>query len=113
MYVLFSPIQCIKLRRAHKKQKRTALHMLSLSGVVRPSHVEIRYAAPIAIITAARVQPTAMGYPLNHPLPLRSWDHNITLNMNQTWQWARNLSSTIVHLVKNPIVLRWTKQLDL
>ena len=46
MHVLSSPIQYIKLRRAHKKQKRTALHMLALSGVVRPSHVELRYATP-------------------------------------------------------------------
>jgi hypothetical protein len=113
MHVLSSPIQYIKLRRVHKKQKRNALHMLALSGVVRPSHVELRYATPIASITASRAQPTAMGHPLNHPLPLRSWDHNITVNMKQTRQWARNLSSSIVQLTKNPIVLRWTKQLDL
>jgi hypothetical protein len=112
MDVLSSPIQYIKLRRAHKKQKRTALHMLALSGAVRSSHVEIRYATPIASITASRAQPTAMGHPLTHPLPLRSWDYNITLNMNQTWQWARNLSSAIVQLTKKPIVLQWTKQLD-
>ena len=47
MRVLSSPIEYIKLRSAHKKQKRTALHMLALSGVVRPSHVELRYATPI------------------------------------------------------------------
>lgn len=113
MDVLSSPIQYIKLRRAHKKQKRTALHMLALSGAVRSSHVEIRYATPIDSITAARAQPTAMGHPLTHPLPLRSWDYNITLNMNQTWQWARSLSSTIVQLAKKPIVLQGSKQLDM
>ena len=112
MHVLSSPIQYIKLRKAHKKQKRTALHMLALSGAVRLSHVEIRYATPIASITASRSQPTAMGHPLTHPLPLRSWDYNITLNMNQTWQWARSLSSTIVQLAKKPIVLQGIKQLD-
>ena len=42
MHALSSPIQYIKLHRAHKKQKRTALHMLALSGVVRPSQVELR-----------------------------------------------------------------------
>jgi len=110
MHVLSSPIQYIKLRRAHKKQKRTALHMLALSGAVRPSHVEIRYATPIASNTASRAQPTAIGHPLTHPIPLRSWDHNITLNMNQTWQWARSLSSAIVHLGKKPIVLQGSKQ---
>ena len=110
MHGLSSPIQYIKLRRAHKKQKRTALHMLALSGAVRPSHVEIRYATPIASITASRAHPTGIGHPLTHPLPLRSWDHNITLNMNQTWQWARSLSSAIVHLAKKPIVLQGSKQ---
>ena len=113
MHVLSSPIQYMKLRSAHKKQKRTALHMLALSGAVRPSHVGIRYATPIASITTSRTQPTAMGHPLTHPLPLRSGDYNITLNMSQTWQWARSLSSTIVHLAKKPIVIQGIKQLDL
>ena len=113
MHVLSSPIHYIKLRRAHKKQKRTALHMLALSGVVRPSHVEIRYATPIASITAFRTQPPAIGHPQTHPIPLPSWDHDTTLNMKLTRQWTRDLSSSIVQLAKNPIVLRWTKQLDL
>ena len=59
MHVLSSPIQYIKLRRAHRKQKRTALHMLAVSGVVRPSHVELRYATPIARSAAFRRQSTA------------------------------------------------------
>jgi hypothetical protein len=113
MHVHPSPIQYIRLRSAHKKQKRTALHMLALSGAVRPSHVELRYAAPIACITASRTQPTVVGYPQTHPVPLRSWDHDTTLSMKQTLQWARSLSSSLVQLAKKPIVLRWTKQLDL
>jgi len=112
MHVLSSPIQYIKLHRAHKKQKRTALHMLALSGVVRPSHVELRYAAPIASITAFRAQPTAIGNSQTHPIPLPSWDHNTTFNMKQTRQWACSLSSSLVQLAKKPIQLRWTKQLD-
>ena len=112
MHVLSSPIQYIKLHRAHKKQKRTALHMLAVSGVVRPSHVELRYATSIASITAFRAQPTAIENPQTHLIPLRSWDHNITLIMKQTRQWAHSLSSATVQLAKKPIVLRWSKQLD-
>jgi hypothetical protein len=112
MHVLSSPIQYIKLRRAHKKQKRNALHMLALSGAVRPSHVELRYATRGASITAFRSQPTAIGDLQTHPVPLPSWDHNITLNMKQTGQWARSLSSSLVQLAKKPIQLRWTRQLD-
>ncbi len=113
MHVLSSPIHYMKLRRAHKKQKRTALHMLALSGVVRPSHVEIRYATHIASITAFRAQPTAIKQPQIHPIPSQSWDHNITLNIKQTRQWTRNFSSAIVQLAKKPVVLPWTKQLDM
>jgi hypothetical protein len=112
MNILSSPIQYIKLRRAHKKQKRTALHMLALSGVVRPSHVELRYSTPIASITAFRTQPTAIENPQTQPIPLRAWDHHITLIMKQTPQWARSLSSATVQLSKKPIVIRWAKQLD-
>ena len=113
MRILSSPIQFIKLRSAHKKQKRTALHMLALSGVVRPSHVELRYAAPTAGIAAFRTQPTAIGNQQTHPVPLPSWDCNTTFNMKQTRQWARSFSSSFVQFAKKPIVFRWTKQLDL
>jgi hypothetical protein len=112
MQVLSSPIQYIKLHRAHKKQKRTALHMLALSGVVRPSHVELRYATPIASITAFQAQPTAIRDSQTHPVPLPSWDQNTTFNIKQTRQWACSLSSSLVQLAKKPIQLRWTKQLD-
>ena len=112
MQVLSTPIQYIKLHRAHKKQKRTALHMLALSGVVRPSHVELRYTTPIASITAFQAPPTAIGDSQTHPVPLPSWDQNTTFNMKQTRQWACSLSSSLVQLAKRPIQLRWTKQLD-
>src|SRR5712692_12130287 len=112
MDVLSSPIQYIKLRRAHKKQKRPALHMLALSGVISPSHVELRYATSIASITAFRTQPTAIENPQTQPIPLRSWDHHITLIVQQTPQWARSLSSATVQLSQKPIVIRCTKRLD-
>ena len=114
MHALSSPFQYIKLRRAHKKQKRNALHMLAVSGVVRPSHVELRYASPIVnMITASRGQAATTGYSLTHPVPLQSWDHNITRNMKQTPQWGCNLSSAIVQFAKKPILFRWAKQLNL
>jgi hypothetical protein len=82
--------------------------MLAISGVVRPSHVELRYATPIASITAFRAQPTAIENPQIQP----TWEHNITLNLRQTWQWTRSLSYALVQLANKPIVLQWTKQLD-
>ena len=112
MHVISSPIQYLKFRRAHKKQKRTALHMLALSGVVRPSHVELRYATPIASITAFRAQPTAIKHPQIQPILSHPWNRNITLHIKQTRQWTRSLSSAVVQLAKKPVALRWSKQLD-
>jgi len=114
MHVLSSPIQYLKLRKAHKKQKCIVLHMLAVSGVVRPSHVELRYEEPIVnMMTASRERAATTAYPLTHPVPLQSWDHNIKPNMKQTPQWGRSLSSAIVQLAKKPIVFRWAKQIDL
>ena len=57
MHVLTSLIRYMKLRSVeskHKRQKRTVLHMLAASGVVRPSHIELRYTKPFARSTARR-----------------------------------------------------------
>jgi len=112
MHIFPSQMHYLALRGPHNKQKRTALQMLALSGVVRPSHVELRYATPITRIAAFRAQPTAIEHPQTQPIPLRSWEHTITLNMKQTWQWARSLSFDIVQLANKPIVLQSSKQLD-
>lgn len=112
MHILTSPIQYIKLLRVLKKQKRTALHLLALSGVVRPGYVELHYSAPIASITAFRRQPTAIGHSQTHPISLPSSDNHAPLNATQTGQWTHSLSSFLVQFVKKtPIVFRWTKQL--
>ena len=112
MHVFSSPIQYIKLRRAHRRQKQTALHMLSVSGVVRLSHVELRYSTPVAHATSFHRQAAALEQQ-THPLPLPSWDHNTAHNMKQAGQWARNLSSSLVQIAKKPIVFPWTKPLGL
>ena len=38
--------------RQTRAQKKKALHLLSLSGVVRPSTIELRYTAPLSHISA-------------------------------------------------------------
>jgi hypothetical protein len=112
MHVFSSPIQYIKLRRAHRKQKQTVLHMLSVSGVVRLSHVELHYSTPVANTTFYRREAAALKQQ-THPLPLPSCDHNTTHNMKQAGQWTRILSSSLVQIAKKPIVFPWTKPLGL
>ena len=113
MHILSTQIQYMRLRRARMKQTQAALHMLTLSGVVRPSHLELRYTTPLANTTAFRAQAHATEHPLTQPVPLRSWEHNATLSKNQTWQWVRSLPSTFIHLASKPILFQWNKQADL
>ena len=87
--------------------------MLALSGVVRPGHVELRYATPITSITAFRAQPTAIKPPQTQPIPSQPDTRNVALNIKEARQWTRNLSSVIVQLANKPVVLPWTKQLDM
>ena len=91
MHILSFSIQHLKQWRARKKQTRTALQLLALSGVIRRSHEELRYATPLVRISAFRAQPVAGKHPLIQPFPLRSWKHTITFQMKQTWQWVNSL----------------------
>jgi hypothetical protein len=52
MGILISPIHYMKKQRARRKQLRTALHMLSVSGVIRLGHVEPRYFEPPSQVDA-------------------------------------------------------------
>jgi hypothetical protein len=106
------PVLSIQLRRAHKQQKRTALEMLTLSGIVRPSHVEPRYATRIARITAFRTQPTVIESTQPRSIPTGPWKFDLTSNLKQAWLWMWPLSSIFVQLKKKPIAHQWTKQVD-
>ncbi len=91
MDILFSLTHDMQMRKQRTQQKRTALQLLTFSGVVRSSHVELRYATPIATITAFRAQRATNQHPLIQRFPLRSWERNIGLHLKQTWHWVRSL----------------------
>ena len=46
-----------RTRRIRAQQKRKALQMLALSGVVRPSDVELRYPIPLLKISGTHTAP--------------------------------------------------------
>ena len=52
MRILISPIHYMRKQRARRKQLQTALHMLSVSGVVRLGHIEPRYFEPPSHVDA-------------------------------------------------------------
>ena len=112
MHVISSKIHNLKLRHAHTKQKRAALHMLTLSGVIRPSHSELRYATPLARMTALDSELTALQQSQSHAIPLPLWEQDLTTSLTTTWHYIGSLSSSLVQLAKKPIVLQWNKQVD-
>jgi hypothetical protein len=58
MHILISPLHHVKKHRARRKKLRTVLHMLSASGVIRPSHIEPRYFEPSSHVDALYRHPT-------------------------------------------------------
>ena len=53
------PFTAWRTRRLHAQQKRKALQMLAISGVVRPSDVEMRYSIPLIKISGTHTTPEA------------------------------------------------------
>lgn len=78
MDVLSSLIHYTKLHRARKEQKRTALHMLAASGVVRPSHVELRYPTHRQHYPLSRVASCDRAFAdLTHPFAVMGAPHRV------------------------------------
>lgn len=70
MPIISSKIHDLKLRHARTKQKRAALHMLTLSGVIRPGHSELRYETPLARMTALDSESPSLQQSQTHAIPL-------------------------------------------
>ena len=58
MRIFTSPIRYVRKHRARRRQLRTVLHMLSVSGVIRPGHIEPRYFEPSSQVDALYRQKT-------------------------------------------------------
>ncbi len=58
-----------RARRIHRQQTRKALQMLALSGVVRPSDVELRYSIPLIKISGAHIAPEAQSADIERMAP--------------------------------------------
>ena len=63
------PLTRWRLSRERTRQKQKALHMLALSGVVRPSHVELRYSIPILKVGASLQSAPIPTAPHQSPQP--------------------------------------------
>jgi hypothetical protein len=88
------PLYQLRTYIERTRQKRKALHMLALSGVVRPGHVELRYATPFLNLEvqscAFQNKPATAVRPSNLVqkfLELMSWP---TKNERSLWKHLHN-----------------------
>ena len=80
MHALSFSIRHLLSRSEGKNQKRVALQLLALSGVVRPGHVELRYPKTVISRPPLHAQRMTSQHPLIQPFPLRSWERTIKTN---------------------------------
>ncbi|MGQ0665430.1 MAG: hypothetical protein ACT4O4_00185 [Nitrospiraceae bacterium] len=79
--------------RERARQKRKALHMLALSGVVRPSHIELRYTVPIMKGGAVNASFGARSATANQPglslAPIEESPSVVSSRGKSLLQWLR------------------------
>ena len=106
MNVLLYPIHSMEAHRIRRKQTRTALQMLTVSGVIRPGHVELRYGTPIISVSSLRTTASAYKSPIANHLP-SAQEQAHAESATLLAQWVCTLPTTIANLARKPIRLRW------
>jgi hypothetical protein len=108
--MLYTLLHSINNSRARAKQKRNALRMMALSGVVRPSHVELRYGTPLRSLPALW-QPTKTETSLpTERTPARVWRREIEASGNQMWQWMLAASKTLTQPARKFLGPQWNAE---
>ena len=89
MTIFTSPFHSIKMHRARKRQVSRALQMLSVSGVIRPSHVEPRYYVQAVQLSAIHHQQARAAAVSQATASQPSiWQRPIKLDLANIRQWA-------------------------
>ena len=84
------PLSRWQAKRERAQQKRKALHMLALSGVVRPSHVELRFTVPLLKVGASTASPcTKPAAATQQSVSLQESYVAMIMRDNQLLQWLR------------------------
>ena len=84
------PLAHWRTYRERARQKRNAIHMLALSGVVRPSHIELRYTTPILKVGAANAYPRGVPAAIAQQSALfREFSTAVRTQGKYMFQWLR------------------------
>ena len=73
MRILTFPLHYVRKKQARRRQVRTVLHMLAVSGVIRPSHIEPRYFEPSSHVDALYRQNAKLASPSINSVGRRSF----------------------------------------
>lgn len=92
MKILTAPFSYVQRQRARRKQVRKALQMLSVSGVVRPSHIEPRYFVHVPQTDALHRQADrrvvlSPAKPMQAPI----WQREIKIDLGRIRHWVAAL----------------------
>ena len=80
-----------RARRIHRQQTRKALQMLALSGVVRPSDVELRYSIPLIKISGTHADAEDQSsFNERRAPPLSESSPSSPINDAHRSQWVRH-----------------------
>lgn len=85
MRILMSPFYYVRTKRARRTQVCKALQMLSVSGVVRPSHIEPRYfegATQVDALYRQEARPIIIAH----------------ATASQTWSWQRDVKIDLARI---------------
>ncbi len=83
-----------------------ALQMLAVSGVIRPSHVELRYGTPSMRVGTLRTTATIDMKPITNDVSQTRQQPHGQVGAPLA-QWIRTLPTAIAHTARKPIGLQW------
>jgi hypothetical protein len=96
---LLSPLHSVKRHMTRRRQLRTALHMLSASGVIRPSHIEFRYTSPILRKdTLHKQRESPVEFLSQIPSRPAPWQEHIHKKLARIAQWVVTIRPRILEI---------------
>lgn len=100
MRILKSPLHYVQSKRARRRQIQTVLHMLSVSGVIRPGHVEPRYFEPSIHIDTLHRQVSGQNGILKAPTANTAScvSANISFNFSKLRQFVKAIRPSSLSL---------------
>ena len=100
IFMLYASFHTIMTRRSRVKQKRNALHLMTLSGVIRPGHIELRYGTQTPSFHSSGQRSTL-------PAPPPFWNRDTQLGEKEVRRGMRTTLQAVMELTRKPFGPQW------